>query len=85
MLLDHEGPAALGSILSRLGDAAVVDTRVLLERTGRKPGQLVGKTPWLTSVHVVAPDAKIGDMIDVHIDSAGPNSLQGSRIERKAA
>ena len=62
-----------------------IDTRVLLERTGRKPGQLVGKTPWLTSVHVVAPDAKIGDMIDVHIDSAGPNSLQGSRIERKAA
>jgi hypothetical protein len=29
-LLDLEGPGALGKILSRLGDAAVVDTRVLL-------------------------------------------------------
>ena len=30
MLLDERGPAELGSILSELGDAAVVDTRVLL-------------------------------------------------------
>jgi hypothetical protein len=29
-LLDHEGPAALGDILARLGEAALVDTRVLL-------------------------------------------------------
>ncbi|WP_164117700.1 tRNA (N6-isopentenyl adenosine(37)-C2)-methylthiotransferase MiaB [Sphingorhabdus sp. Alg239-R122] len=61
------------------------NTRILLERQGKKDGQLVGKTPWLTSVHVIAPDAKIGDMLDVHIDSAGPNSLQGSLIRRKAA
>jgi hypothetical protein len=30
MLLDRDGPSALGAILTRLGDAAVVDTRVLL-------------------------------------------------------
>jgi hypothetical protein len=30
MLLDDRGPAALGAILAELGDAAVVDTRVLL-------------------------------------------------------
>jgi hypothetical protein len=30
LLLDREGPAALGGILACLGDAAVVDTRVLL-------------------------------------------------------
>ena len=29
-LLDREGPGALGEILGRLGDAAIVDTRVLL-------------------------------------------------------
>lgn len=29
-LLDREGPGALGDVLARLGDAAVVDTRVLL-------------------------------------------------------
>ncbi len=62
-----------------------IDTRILLERKGKKEHQLVGKTPWLTSVHVIAPNAKIGDMVDVHIDSAGPNSLQGCVIERKAA
>jgi hypothetical protein len=30
LLLDREGPDALGRLLARLGDAAVVDTRVLL-------------------------------------------------------
>jgi hypothetical protein len=29
-LLDHEGPEALGAVLSALGEAALVDTRVLL-------------------------------------------------------
>ncbi len=48
---------------------------LLLERKGKKPGQLVGKTPWLQSAHVVADGARIGDMIDVEIESAGPNSL----------
>ncbi len=62
-----------------------IDTNILLERKGKKPGQFVGKTPWLTSVHVIAQNVGIGDMIDVHIESAGPNSLQGRVIERKAA
>lgn len=52
-------------------------TRVLLERPGRKPGQLIGKSPWLQSVHVVAQGAQIGDLIDVDIVEAGPNSLAG--------
>lgn len=30
ILLDHEGPGALGRLLARLGDGAIVDTRVLL-------------------------------------------------------
>jgi hypothetical protein len=30
MVLDREGPRALGGVLARLGDAAIVDTRVLL-------------------------------------------------------
>jgi tRNA-2-methylthio-N6-dimethylallyladenosine synthase len=60
-------------------------TRILLERNGRHRGQLVGKTPWLQSVHVTAQDAAIGDMIDVDIISAGPNSLAGELARRKAA
>jgi len=50
-------------------------TRLLLERKGKHEGQLIGKSPWLQSVHVTAPGLVIGDMVDVEITSAGPNSL----------
>ncbi|QUT07876.1 tRNA (N6-isopentenyl adenosine(37)-C2)-methylthiotransferase MiaB [Sphingobium phenoxybenzoativorans] len=60
-------------------------TSILLERPGRHPGQIVGKTPWMQSVHVLAEGAVIGDMIDVDIVSAGPNSLAGELVRRKAA
>jgi tRNA-2-methylthio-N6-dimethylallyladenosine synthase len=59
-------------------------TRLLLERKGRKPGQMIGKSPWLQSVHVET-NAQIGDMIDVDILSAGPNSLGGAELVRAAA
>ena len=60
-------------------------TDILLERKGRYPGQLIGKTPWLQSVHLTAPDHAIGDMIEVDLISAGPNSLAGEPSRRKAA
>jgi tRNA-2-methylthio-N6-dimethylallyladenosine synthase len=50
-------------------------TRLLLERKGKLDGQLIGKTPWLQSAHVIAPGLAIGDMVEVEILSAGPNSL----------
>ena len=59
--------------------------RVLLEKAGRHTGQLIGKSPWLQSVHVVADGAHIGDMIEVEIVSAGPNSLGGETVNRKEA
>ncbi len=59
-------------------------TRLLLERDGRKPGQRIGKSPWLQSVHVET-DASIGAMVEVDIVSAGPNSLAGELPARKAA
>jgi tRNA-2-methylthio-N6-dimethylallyladenosine synthase len=52
-------------------------TSILLERKGKLPGQLIGKSPWLQSVHVFADENKIGDMIAVEIESAGGNSLAG--------
>ncbi|MDQ4088225.1 MAG: tRNA (N6-isopentenyl adenosine(37)-C2)-methylthiotransferase MiaB [Pseudomonadota bacterium] len=52
-------------------------THVLLERPGKRPGQLVGKSPWLQSVHLETA-ASIGEVIDVEIVSAGPNSLAGA-------
>jgi tRNA-2-methylthio-N6-dimethylallyladenosine synthase len=59
-------------------------TSVLLERKGKRPGQLIGKSPWLQSVHLET-SAGIGDLIDVEILSAGPNSLGGAHIMEQAA
>lgn len=58
-------------------------TEILLERKGKHEGQLIGKSPWLQSVHVFATDAAIGDMITVDLVSAGPNSLAGSRVSKE--
>jgi len=49
-------------------------TEMLLERHGKKPGQMIGKSPWLQSVHLETA-AGIGELIEVEIVSAGPNSL----------
>ncbi|HYJ53289.1 MAG TPA: tRNA (N6-isopentenyl adenosine(37)-C2)-methylthiotransferase MiaB [Allosphingosinicella sp.] len=59
-------------------------TAVLLERPGRKPGQLIGKSPWLQSVHLET-DAAIGDLVEVELLSAGPNSLAGAELMKVAA
>lgn len=59
-------------------------TELLLERPGRRPGQRIGKSPWLQSVHVET-DAAIGDLIEVELVSAGPNSLAGAQRVKKAA
>ncbi len=96
--MDHQIPAAvMDERLSRLQallnrqqadfNAATVGrtTQILLERKGRHPGQLIGKSPWLQSVVVTAPELSIGDLVNVDIISAGPNSLAGETVRRKAA
>jgi tRNA-2-methylthio-N6-dimethylallyladenosine synthase len=60
-------------------------TMILLERKGKLDGQLIGKTPWLQSVHVFAQDHRIGDMVEVDLVSAGPNSLAGMIVEKEQA
>jgi tRNA-2-methylthio-N6-dimethylallyladenosine synthase len=57
---------------------------ILLERKGKLPGQLIGKSPWLQSVHLVA-DAAIGDLVEVEIEAAWPNSVSGVERVRQAA
>jgi tRNA-2-methylthio-N6-dimethylallyladenosine synthase len=57
-------------------------TRVLIERKGKLPGQMLGKSPWLQSVHLQT-DAAIGTMAEVDITAAGPNSL--GAVERMPA
>jgi tRNA-2-methylthio-N6-dimethylallyladenosine synthase len=58
---------------------------VLLERPGKLPGQLIGKSPWLQSVHVLAPGLTIGDIVTVKMSESGPLSLKGDPIMRAAA
>ena len=60
-------------------------TDVLLERPGKFAGQLIGKSPWLQSVHVLAPDLSIGDIVTVQISDSGPLSLKGEPTMRAAA
>ena len=50
---------------------------VLLEKPGRDPGQLVGRSPYLQSVHLQAENALIGTIVDTHISGVGTNSLSG--------
>jgi tRNA-2-methylthio-N6-dimethylallyladenosine synthase len=59
-------------------------TRILIDRVGRKPGQMIGKSPWLQSV-VVETDAPIGALLDVVVTGAGPNSLFGDALVRAEA
>jgi tRNA-2-methylthio-N6-dimethylallyladenosine synthase len=53
---------------------------VLVERRGKLPGQWLGKSPWLQSVHFTA-EAAIGDLVQVELGEAGPNSLAGRVLE----
>jgi tRNA-2-methylthio-N6-dimethylallyladenosine synthase len=60
------------------------ETRILIERGGKRGGQMIGRTPWLQSVHVDT-DAVPGDVLDVTLISAGPNSLAGAVRQMAAA
>ena len=53
------------------------DTQVLIERNGKLPGQMIGRSPWLQSVHFDTA-AQPGDIVDVTLVAAGPNSMTGS-------
>ncbi|POR50491.1 tRNA-i(6)A37 thiotransferase enzyme MiaB [Bosea psychrotolerans] len=52
---------------------------VLLERVGRHPGQLAGKTPYLQAVQIETESNQIGDRVQVVIERAGSNSLFGRK------
>ena len=54
---------------------------VLLERTGRKPGQVAGRSPYLQAVHVDAKPSLIGSIVPIRVKSVGPNSLYGELID----
>ena len=51
---------------------------VLLDRSGKKPGQLVGRSPYMQAVVVDAAEEFMNRIVDVTMVSAGPNSLLGT-------
>ena len=70
--------AALGRDQQAFNRASVGRTcTVLIERPGKLPGQMLGKSPWLQSVHVMG-DHAIGNLVEVELTAAGPVSLSGT-------
>ena len=55
---------------------------VLLEKPGKLPGQLVGRSPYLQAVQVMAPFECIGTVHRVTIDDVGSNSLFGTLADQ---
>ena len=50
---------------------------VLFEKSGRHPGQIVGRSPYLQAVHAEGPESLIGTIAPVRIESAAKMSLGG--------
>jgi hypothetical protein len=100
LLLDRDGPAALGSILAQLGDAAIVDSRVLLaHRLGpdeqswpaaedRFASDLLlpdrVRDPWLRSLTEAAASAPIPVLLGGH-SLVGPGIRLVFREARRPA
>jgi tRNA-2-methylthio-N6-dimethylallyladenosine synthase len=51
---------------------------VLFEKPGRLPGQIVGRSPYLQTVQVMAPQHLIGEIAPVTITDIGTNTLFGA-------
>jgi tRNA-2-methylthio-N6-dimethylallyladenosine synthase len=61
-----------------------VNTQVLIERKGKHEGQMIGRSPWLQSVHVNT-DAEPGEFANVTLVAAGPHSMTGAVRQKVAA
>jgi tRNA-2-methylthio-N6-dimethylallyladenosine synthase len=51
---------------------------VLVEKPGRYPGQMAGKSPYLQAVQFETDAHRVGDVVRVKIERAGSNSLFGA-------
>jgi tRNA-2-methylthio-N6-dimethylallyladenosine synthase len=58
---------------------------VLLEKPGKRAGQLVGRSPYLQAVHVMADPGEIGRVVDLRIDGIGHFSMSGSRVSPESS
>jgi tRNA-2-methylthio-N6-dimethylallyladenosine synthase len=60
------------------------ETEVLIERRGKYPGQMIGRSPWLQSVHVET-DAAPGDIVPVTLTAAWHYTMTGALLTKAAA
>jgi tRNA-2-methylthio-N6-dimethylallyladenosine synthase len=58
---------------------------VLIEKAGRHPGQVAGRSPYLQAAHFEGDARRIGDIVPVRIASAGRMSLAGEQTARELA
>ena len=56
------------------------DLSVLVEKPGRKPGQMVGKSEYLHAVHIDDARAAVGEVVPVRIVAAQTNSLTARQL-----
>ncbi|MBB3937474.1 tRNA (N6-isopentenyl adenosine(37)-C2)-methylthiotransferase MiaB [Aureimonas phyllosphaerae] len=57
------------------------DTEVLIEKPGRHPGQMIGRSPFLLPVVVPSSAGEVGDIVTVRISETRPNSLMAAGAE----
>jgi tRNA-2-methylthio-N6-dimethylallyladenosine synthase len=72
-LIDREQAAFNARCIGRTFD-------VLLEKSGRHPGQITGRSPYLQPVQVMADTSDIGRIVAVRIEDVRVYSLLGSRL-----
>jgi tRNA-2-methylthio-N6-dimethylallyladenosine synthase len=77
-LLRDQAEAFNRSVLGRV-------VPVLVEKPGRHPGQMVGRSPWLQAVHFDAPGVPVGAMVEVALARLSPNSIAGERVRPAGA
>jgi tRNA-2-methylthio-N6-dimethylallyladenosine synthase len=61
--------------------AVGTEMAVLLEGPGRHPGQLVGRSPYMQAVHADVPAHRLGEIVNLKIEAAHPNSLSGRLLD----
>ena len=61
------------------------DIDILLEKPGRLPGQLVGRSPYLQAVHLMSPASLIGSVRRVTVTEVGSNSLFATLVDESHA
>lgn len=89
-MVKSERLAALQGLLDRqqsaFNAASVGSTiDVLFERAGRRPGQVIGRSPHMQAVHADGPATLIGRIARVRVVEGGANSIGGRLLDEVPA